>query len=177
MATDLKNIRESLGMSQELMASILGISRSTLALVETKKRSLSTAAMIKLDVLLQVLHSSNLSPSDKALGSLQKQLQKHRTLISKRVEKLYKQSEKLQRKLDQMKEEYKQCIKALETSAYMTARLTNTAADKVDKEAMQLLEAQTVKKTRQCNPGAQAILAMRIRTLKFEADQSSLLVF
>ena len=64
MATDLKNIRESLGMSQELMASILGISRSTLALVETKKRSLSTAAMIKLDVLLQVLHSSNLSPSD-----------------------------------------------------------------------------------------------------------------
>ena len=164
-------------MSQALFASYLGLGRPTLALVETDRRSMPDAAMMKLGLLLKVTGTVKLNPSAKATVTLQKQSQNDRSLINKHAYKCSMQAELLVYKLNDMKLQYQQCMKALQVSAHVLANITNTAADKLDKETMQLLELETLRKLQRCGPGAQAMLALKIKVLNYEADQAGKLVF
>ena len=176
MPSGVKKIRQQLGMSQELMASFLGIGRPTLALAETGKRSLPTAALIKLNQLLHIPNQSNLAPSAKALAMLAKQDAKQRAQANRKMTSIQLKAKLLQQELTLMQQAYSQCSKALHTSAYLLPRLTNTQADKLDKDVLQLLELQSLQKLQHCGPTAQALLAIRINLLNLEAEGLAKLV-
>jgi transcriptional regulator with XRE-family HTH domain len=171
MPSGVKKIREELGMSQELMAGFLGIGRPTLALAETGKRILPTAALIKLNQLLHIPIESNLAHSAKAIATMAKQAGKQKAEANKKMAKLKLQAKLLQRQLKNMQQAYGQCNKALQTSAYILPRLNNTQADRLDRDTLQLMEMLALKKAQHCSPATQALLALRINLLNMEAEE------
>ena len=173
----IKQVRENLGISQAQMAAYLNISRSCLAMAESKKRSLPTAAFIKLGKLENLLSNSSINPSAKALTTIQKQLQKHRSLINKHAERCSTNAEILNYQLKEMASEYKKCMKALQATAYILEGLGNSEANTTERLTMEFVELDTLKKLQHCNLGAQALLSLKIKALNYEADQAARIVF
>ncbi len=175
--SDIKSIRESLGMSQALFASFLGMTRPTLALVETRRRTMPADAMIKLGLLLNTLATVSVSPSAKAISTLEKQAQEHRNLMGKHLQRCSLQADSLSSELEAMQEQYNQCMQALKVSSHVLSNSTNAEPENMDKETMALLEQEALRKMEECGPGAQAILSLRIMALNYQVSQAQNLVF
>jgi transcriptional regulator with XRE-family HTH domain len=62
MSSDLKLFRKSPGLSQGQLAELLGISKSTISMVENERRELPGAASKKLDALRQQNHATTGNP-------------------------------------------------------------------------------------------------------------------
>ncbi len=146
-------------------------------MAESKKRSLPTAALIKLGELEKLLSNNNINPSAKALTTVQKQLQKHRSLITKHAERCSTNAEILNYQLQEMINDYKQCMKALQVAAHVLTDLENSKPNKTQRVVMELIEMEALKKLQHCNLGAQALLSLKIKAFHYEANQAARIVF
>ena len=103
-------IREQLGLSQEIMAYYLGITKSLLAMYERGKREIPTAAMVKLaEMELFLNQKQEISKQESEL--LNKQEAKVQELIERHSKELEYKLIKEQRKLDAIQKKYNQSLK------------------------------------------------------------------
>lgn len=103
-------IRVQLGLSQEIMAYYLGVSKSLLAMYEKGKREIPTAAMVKLAEMELFLNQNQKNfKQDNEL--LNKQQSKVQNLIEKKIIELELKQIKEQRKLDAVQKKHEQSLK------------------------------------------------------------------
>ena len=103
-------IREQLGLSQEIMAYYLGITKSLLAMYERGKREIPTAAMVKLaEMELFLNQKQKITKQESEL--LNKQEAKVQELIQRHSKELEYKLIKEQRKLDAIQKKYNQSLK------------------------------------------------------------------
>ena len=103
-------IREQLGLSQEIMAYYLGITKSLLAMYERGKREIPTAAMVKLaEMELFLNQKQEISKQESEL--LNKQEAKVQDLLEQYSKELEYKLIKEQRKLDAIQKKYNQSLK------------------------------------------------------------------
>lgn len=104
-----KEFRDQIGLSQEMMAMYLGITKSQLAMYETNKRELPLAALTKLASLALLLNQNNLY-NDKAEIYTQ-QNEAFQFFVTKQIAALQYYQLKEQRLLDKMQCKFQQNIK------------------------------------------------------------------
>ncbi len=97
---ELKNIRQKLGMNQQLFANALGISRVQLAQIEGSRRKLSTNSLIKLGQMEIVQRlRPEFQPGGENLLLLVAKREAHQAELVRRLEDLEKQLHKLRDQL------------------------------------------------------------------------------
>lgn len=103
-------LREQLGLSQEIMAYYIGISKSLLAMYERGKREIPTSAMVKLAEMELFLNQDQkiLKQADELM---KKQEAKVQNLIENQIKELELKQIKEQRKLDAIEKKYQQSLK------------------------------------------------------------------
>src|SRR5688572_27891068 len=113
-------IRQALGISQQQLAHYLGVSRSHIALAETSRRLLSTAALLKLHELEQALTNSSTTASTTAL--LAQQQEAANAALAARLKELTYQREQLTLTLQQLQGQQQQCIHTLQVCQQLQAQ-------------------------------------------------------
>lgn len=105
-----KEIRNHYGLSQQQLAAYLNISQSYLALVETNRRSLPTAALIKLGHLeihrIALVEAQNVAMPSMALASDENFAQ----LIAEKIKLLQYRAETLRRALALLQTQHSQAV-------------------------------------------------------------------
>ena len=99
--------RDQLGLTQELMAQYLGISRSLLAMYEKGKRELPTAALVKLADITLFFEQKKTTAKETSKHLKQQELEVKKLLIHHAKELEYKQI-KEQRLLEAMEKKHNQ---------------------------------------------------------------------
>ena len=107
------SVRKNLGLSQVEMAQYLQINRSQLTMYEQGKRDLPTHALVKLAEMEMFLVNYNMQPN-KSLPLEAEQLQKANEIFEEHQKKLEFQRMVLQKKLENLKANYKYNIQLLE---------------------------------------------------------------
>ena len=103
-------IREQLGLSQEIMAYYLGITKSLLAMYERGKREIPTSAMVTLAEMELFLNQKQ-ETSKQQNVLLNKQQSKVQSLIEKQLIELELKQIKEQRKLVAIEKKHQQSLK------------------------------------------------------------------
>jgi transcriptional regulator with XRE-family HTH domain len=103
-------IREQLGLSQEIMAYYLGVTKSLLAMYERGKREIPTSAMVKL-AEMELFLNQNQNKFKQENELLNKQQSKVKSLIEKQLLELELKQIKEQRKLDAIQKKHEQSLK------------------------------------------------------------------
>jgi transcriptional regulator with XRE-family HTH domain len=111
---DVKNIRQKLGMNQELFANVLGISRVQLAQIEGSRRKLSTNSLIKLgDLEIAQRLRPEFQPDEDNLHVLVAKRDAYLTELTRRLENQEKQFDKLQAQLARNEQKFARACEAL----------------------------------------------------------------
>ncbi len=169
----VKKMRETFGLSQEQMAIYLNISRGFLSMVEAGKRTLPTTALAKLAELQKSLQS-NLVYGQKAMQQqATKDLTELKTYAKQCIIKLYQ----LQQELDLLKEQHGQCLKVWLALGHLKQGAAATDSNDRDRLWLDILEAETLKKMRNCSLGKQAVLKLKIAALEREIEMAGKIKF
>jgi transcriptional regulator with XRE-family HTH domain len=111
---EIKNIRQKLGMNQELFADVLGISRGQLAQIEGSRRKLSTNSLIKLGELeIAQRLRPEFQPDEDSLHLLVAKRDVYLTELTRRLENQEKQFDKLQAQLIKNEQKFAGACEAL----------------------------------------------------------------
>lgn len=161
-------VREQLGISQELLASYLGVTRTLLAMYETNERSLPTDALLRNAELVLAIQHHATEASPKLL-----QYQSKLTAIAK---KEWQEKRKAceydlllaKRKLSILQQQYQQAITAINTTHYLLNQLSDDVKNKRTKIALEIIEGESLIEMNSCNELAQQKLQLQINTLQYE---------
>src|SRR5882724_6629894 len=109
--TGIKQLRQSLGISQQAMADYLSISRSHLSMVEIGHRSHPSAMLLKLlrmEIKLAGAHSTH------TRAVTEKQAASTNNMLRRKAEAYSVQATIANYKLEAMLNEYEQCLKTID---------------------------------------------------------------
>jgi predicted transcriptional regulator len=102
-------LRDQLGLSQEMMANYLKITLSQLAMHETGKRDLPTAALVKIAEILLFFEQKQKSAKEEK-EFLKQQQAKVRQILTQQTKELEYKQIKEQRVLDKIQKKYNQSV-------------------------------------------------------------------
>jgi len=153
----IKNFREQLGLSQQDLATYLGISKSQISMVESGLRELPTAALVKLAFFEQA-----------SLVLKENIKQENNINLAKHVELCTKKMMLLEKKLTTMKNNYSQGIRLLQAVSKTKVDLPNTKDSKEDKLWLSAKEKLANKIINDNNLASQKLLAVQIKSLQHE---------
>jgi transcriptional regulator with XRE-family HTH domain len=175
--SDLKTLRESLGMPQDRMAVYLGISRSILAMVETGTRTLPIVAIERLGKLENTLKNLPVQITPQSHTELQRQAAEQRAALGKQSKNHRRQAEQAKLQLKQMTKASTTCLQSLKFVAAELAKLGNSEDDQLQRLNLELQQMETWKKLESCGAGAQGLLQVKIDWLTYAADRCLTIVF
>jgi transcriptional regulator with XRE-family HTH domain len=166
----VKNIRETFGLTQTQLASFIEVSKSTLAMAETGKRLLPTAALLKLNMLEVHLQQ----PRKMAINKIvQHALQKHSSTLTKAIN--YKTKELAyqiavhKNKVDAAERQHTQALQALVLVQAMTTAKQAEKINKKDAAWFRLLQMNAMRTLKNTHPMQQVQWQSKIDGLQQEA--------
>jgi transcriptional regulator with XRE-family HTH domain len=165
----IKQTRQILGLSQQQMAIYLNVTRTLLSMAEQGRRSLPTAAVLKLSQL-EISLQSNVQYR---AASFQKQAARDAAHIKAHTKKCLRRAELEKAKLQKLTAAYQQCVQALMAMGY----LLQNQPTKKDGLLLAVLEAKALKKMSRCGYAVQVVLQLRIAALEHEAAQAGRIKF
>jgi transcriptional regulator with XRE-family HTH domain len=123
----IKNLREYFGLTQELLAAYLGISRSVLSMAEINKRDLSGTALLKLnDLEMASLQLPTQINTEIKIAANQENQQQ---LMEKELQNLEYDITKQQKRLEEHQKKYEQALSKTSLAAYNGAKPLLTKKD------------------------------------------------
>lgn len=160
----IKEIRKYYGLSQDLLASYLGITRSRLSMAEIGKRDLRSSSLVTLARLYAAIQPKTSKPATKETESLASaQKVKLKKLVTGRLQDNEYLLKLLQRSLDKMKEGQLRAARVLESMNIFKA-----GAESRDKGLIDIIEIDAKKLFAQTGEDAQLDLELRIQAIKAE---------
>lgn len=111
-------LREQLGLSQEIMARYLDLTKSLLAMYEKGKREIPTAAMVQL-AEMELFINQKQKTSKQETELVKQQKVKVQELIEKQIKELELKQIRAQRKLDAIQKKHQQSLKLHSFSGHL----------------------------------------------------------
>lgn len=161
-----ENLPGKLGITQEMMASYLGISRSALTMYQHSERSLPTAVIGKHSALEDALFSNEQPASLASFASTERALV--REAMDAHISTCNMKLMGAKRRLEKLRNDFDRTMNALKVSGILLANLPTGKAGKQDRMWLELLEAEAWKQIDQCGQAAQAKLELQMEVLAFE---------
>ncbi|MFN0081652.1 MAG: helix-turn-helix domain-containing protein [Ferruginibacter sp.] len=149
--SNIKMIREKFGITQQQLAQYLDVSHSAVALAETGKRLLPTAALIKLNTL-QTPAKKLLLQADIASTQIEARAGAHKTLLTRAVKNIETQIVRQQKKLEILTTQQQQTVHTLNFVEHVKALKTTTPISKKDFAWFALLESAALQKLNKTHP-------------------------
>jgi transcriptional regulator with XRE-family HTH domain len=165
----IKQTRQILGLSQQQMAIYLDVTRTLLSMAEQGRRSLPTAAVLKLAMLETSLQCN----VQYRAASFQKQAAKDTAHIRAHAKKCLQRAALEKAKLQKLTAGYQQCVQALMAIGYLLQKQPT----KKEGLLLAVLEAKALKKMDRCGYTAQVVLQLRIAALEHEAVHAGRIKF
>jgi transcriptional regulator with XRE-family HTH domain len=170
----IKEVRLQYGFTQEQLADFLAVSKGLLAMAETGKRELPTAAWLKLNRLYQ--HAINVPATGagkKYEALLAEQQAAAATALQHHARKCSLEAIVLQDKLARLKINHSQAVNTL----YLVAGLRKELPEDKDIATrnilwMNMIETRTCKRLESCGEDKQQLLQFKIDTLQKQAVQA-----
>lgn len=164
----LKQIREAFGMSQQMMADYLDVSRTLYSMYETRRRELPTPALLKIGELEIALQH----PSPYKGLQLQKQSGKDEAVLRRYVQQCSLSAETARRKLEQMRNEYDRCLQALAAMEQLQNKQAQEKASQKDRLCLELQQLKLFKKLSACTPVRQLKLTLTAQAMELQAAEA-----
>jgi transcriptional regulator with XRE-family HTH domain len=170
----IKEVRRLYGFTQEQLADFLAVSKGLLAMAETGKRELPTAAWLKLNRLYQ--HTINLPAAGagkKYEALFAKQQAAAAAALQNHARKCSLEAIVLQDKLARLKKNHSQAVNTLYLLAGLREELPeDTNIAKRNMLWIDMVEASTCKRLESCGEEEQQLLQFKIDTLQKQAVQA-----
>lgn len=164
----MKDIRQQLNLSQAMLASYMGISRSLLSLIETAERTLPAPALHRVNQLLTVIYKKNKpAPPQEAVQQVL-QTKALNKILQARLDRCQVQLTNACLKLKDLQANYATCMAKLQLVNELLPTLTNNAQGKKDRAWLKLLEAETLHQLKTCGHKAEQSLLLQIEMLELE---------
>jgi transcriptional regulator with XRE-family HTH domain len=169
----IRRIREVMELSQEQLAAYLGVTRSQLAMAETHRRDLPTAALIKLAQLEASLKNN--------IHHQQQTPQLHTTKdlaqIRQFAKKCCREAELIQAKLERMQISYQHAQQTLLAVEQLQAQTATGKNNRKDLLWIELLHSKTIKKINRCCMAEQVKKRLMIQAFQQVAAEAEHLKF
>lgn len=167
----LKQIRELFNISQHQLADYLGVSRTLFSMVETRRRSLPTAALVKLghlEISLQqhLLYKPDDPNSDNNLAAM-----------CTYAKNCAYAAIAARRKLEKLQKDYQRCMQVLAAVSYLQKPAIRKNESKLEPLWLELLKSQTLKQLKKCGQAAQAKMQLKALALEMQATQAGAMKF
>jgi transcriptional regulator with XRE-family HTH domain len=125
--TGIKYLRTHFGLTQELLAAYLDISRSVLSMAESNKRDLTGTALLKLNELeMALLQIATPKDTKENIAAQQKIMQQ---LMEKEIKNLDYEITKQEKKLEECNKKYQQALLKTTLAGYIGAKPSLTKKD------------------------------------------------
>ncbi len=149
--SNLKTIRDLFGITQQQLAQYLDVSHSAIALAETAKRLLPTAALIKLNTLQTPAKKLSLQ-ADTVNTKIEARAAAHKTSLTWAVKNIETQLAIKQKKLEKLTRQYRQTVHTLNFVEHIKALKTTVPISKKDLAWFALLESVALQKLNKTHP-------------------------
>jgi transcriptional regulator with XRE-family HTH domain len=166
----MTDIRQLLNMSQAMLASYMGISRTLLAYTELGTRSLPAAALHRANQLLAVIYKNNKPAAPQEAIQQDLQAKAWNKLLHAKMDRCQWQLVNARAKLDSLRENYASCMAKLQLVNELQPTLTNNAQGKKDRSWLKLLEIETLHQLKTCGLKAEQALLLHIEMLELEME-------
>jgi transcriptional regulator with XRE-family HTH domain len=160
----LKKTRKELGLSQQAMADLLGITRQQLSLFEISKRSMPLDAFMKWNRLVLALQQLQPIQDAKALQQQQQQTQQHVKNLQQKLADIAYQRTRLQRQLNNLQQKQPQTQLLLQLTSQLLQQ-PETEADRTFQLNLEILRDEALKKAKINSPYCQSELQTAIALL------------
>ncbi len=164
----MKDIRQQLSLSQYMLASYMGISRSLLSLIETDERTLPAAALYRANQLLAVIYKKNKPAPPQEAVQQDQQTKALNKMLQARLDRCHLQLTNAHVKLKELDANYATCMTKLQLVNELLPTLTNNAQGKKDRAWLKLLEVETLHQLKTCGHKAKQSLLLQIELLELE---------
>lgn len=164
-----KTVREAMGQTQPDFAAYLSISRDQLAKNEAGLRPLPTGALLKLGAI--ELGMSSAAPARTA-AELQKEAAAVKKMLTAQEKECHFQAMSAALKLESKRRRHQQCLKTLQVTSWLLARLPAGKESKKDKQCLEIMRDKALKKITACNEAAQAVLQLQIDVYNYHAERA-----
>jgi len=168
--SNIKNLRQSLGITQQQLAGYLSVSRAELSLAETGRRVLPTAAQLKLSAMQRHMTGGS-SPGTTI--EIQRQTAQAQNMLRAQAQKCNRLAAAAIRRLELMRGRYQQCQKILKAVHGLLGELPAGPAGRKQKLSLEVLQSDTRKKMDACGIGAQVILELQVNMFLYHAKQAA----
>lgn len=165
MDSAAKAIREQLGGSQQWWADYLGITLGQLKMAEGGKRSLPTAALIKLSAIELLDAGKTQAKSSK------KKLPNSKQLLAQ-ARKLEQQAQRAQQLLATAQQRYQQASNALSIADQLLKKKITTDEEQKDQRLLETMQYEAGQALVQYGPEAQAYLQWKIDCYTYGAARA-----
>ncbi|WP_346238503.1 helix-turn-helix domain-containing protein [Niabella insulamsoli] len=168
----MKNLRKTLGFTQEEFAVILGVSRPLFNMYERGRRSLPPGAFEKLSKIQLLLAENEQHPSapcKKLMAIQQKHRQRAQHLLQAQAKKSASKAMRLSMQLSKLRQKLKQ----LENKLLITQLFLKSANPKTTEwKLLTLIERQLLYTLDTFNPGGEFITAYKLSMHHFEQQHA-----
>ncbi len=169
-----KQIRRQYGFTQQQLAGYLGITKGLLSMAELGKRTLPTAAMLKISSMLQLPDSHSTNSTDKKIAE---RLKKQQAYAAKSLEAHARNcaaaAAMANKKLTGLEKNYEQAINTLNlVSQLRQVQAANGTAAKKDILWQNMVEAIAFAKLDTCGEATQQLLRIKKETLEIQAEKA-----
>ena len=155
----LKDLRLSLGLTQQQLADMLGITRTQLSMAELNRRLLPTSALLRMGNLeIQITAQT----SSRIEEELQRQSQKARNFLSAQILENNRLAAVTNIKLEKLRDQHKQFLKALQGVTNLLNNLEANDSTNNERLFLEIVEAGLLKKMDTCGIEQQTALQMKI---------------
>jgi transcriptional regulator with XRE-family HTH domain len=170
----IKEVRRQYGFTQEQLADFLAVSKGLLAMAETGKRELPTAALLKLNRLHQQTMNLPAAGTGKKYAALFiKQQTAAATALQNHAGKCTYEAIILQKKLTMLKKNHLQAVNTLHLVAQLRLEAPeDKATAKRNMLWVNMIEANTYKRLTSCGEAELQLLQFKIASLEKEAVQA-----
>ncbi len=169
-----KQIRRQYGFTQQQLAGYLGVTKGLLSMAELGKRTLPTAAMLKISGMLQLPDSHSTNSTDKKITErLKKQQAGAAKALEAHARNCAATAAMTAKKLTGLKKNYEQAINTLNlVSQLRQVQAANDTISKKDVLWQNMVEAIALKRLDACGEGAQELLRIKIASLQNQAQKA-----
>lgn len=162
----MKSLRNQLNLTQEELAGLIGVSRSTITLYEKGLRNLPAKCGLKLAQLQGLLLQNKrkkMMPNKRLMAQQQKQYSKMEKKLNGYANKAAAQAARMSLKLSRMQERYEQLTQKLELVQVMMEDATPGTREML---LLQNMELGTLAAMKQCDPPRQMLAGYRLELLQ-----------
>ncbi len=169
-----KQVRRQYGLTQQQLADYLGITKGLLAMAELGKRTLPTAALLKLSLMQQKPAGSSTAGTEKKITA---RLEKQQAAAAKAMEayarKCATEAALARKKLTLLKKNYDQAVNVLTlVSQLRQGQAGSGPAAKKDVLWQNMVEAVALKRLDVCGEGAQQLLRLKMEAMEKQAAKA-----